>query len=201
MATLTISKSVTGGGGDPLNSTMTQTASGEKNHDDTLVNAGKSGTLTTRTDDNTGVITLGSSHGVTDSHIVDVYWAGGVRYGMTVTGTDSTTISIDGGAGDVLPAAETTVVVGITEDIVCVLTGDDARAISIVCNKRCHVDFQDAGGSELPLEIAANGGWDWTYDSGLANPIAGDSIIIARVSCGETVAGRFRYRILYDDTP
>ena len=44
--------------------------------------AGKAGSLTTRTDDDTGVATLTPGHGITTSDTVDVYWAGGVRYGM-----------------------------------------------------------------------------------------------------------------------
>ena len=44
----------------------------------------KAGTLTTRTEDDTGEATLGAGHGITTGAIVDIYWSGGRRYGVTV---------------------------------------------------------------------------------------------------------------------
>ena len=49
------------------------------------VSAGKAGSLTTRTDNDTGVATLAGGHGIVTSDKVDVFWAGGRRYGMTAT--------------------------------------------------------------------------------------------------------------------
>lgn len=63
------------------------------------------GALTTRTDDDTGVITVvGGNRGLTTSDTVDVYWAAGSRTGMSITNVAGADITVDGGSGDVLPS-------------------------------------------------------------------------------------------------
>ena len=83
--------------------------------DDVTPIAGKSGTLTTRTDSDTGVITS-NSHGLTTADKVDVGWVDGdslnqARARMDITSYDTNTITVDGGTGTVLPAQDTSVVV------------------------------------------------------------------------------------------
>ena len=67
------------------------------------------GTLTTRADDDTGIVTLPTGHGITDSGTVSLSWSGGGRGDMTVTAYDATTVSVDVGDGDNLPAQDTAV--------------------------------------------------------------------------------------------
>jgi hypothetical protein len=57
------------------------------------MSAGRAGTLSTRTDDNTGILTVASGHGITDADTVAVFWEGGSRHGVDVTATTSTTSS------------------------------------------------------------------------------------------------------------
>ena len=106
--------------------------------------AGKSGTLTTRTDDNTGVVTVASGHGITDSDTVDVYWSTGRRYGVDVTATDSTTISIDLGAGDNLPAKF-------------------LEGLTLRTNKTFQEEYIAAGGRNGVFNFPAGGTHDWPY--------------------------------------
>lgn len=65
------------------------------------------GQLTTRTDDDTGVVTVISDsndgHGITTSSTVDVYWQSGQRIGMSVSAVTNKAVTVDGGAGDALP--------------------------------------------------------------------------------------------------
>jgi hypothetical protein len=63
--------------------------------------AASAGSLTTRTDDDTGEITLETGHGLS-SGTYDVYWDGGVQYGVTAT-IAGDAMSIDAGSGDNLP--------------------------------------------------------------------------------------------------
>lgn len=84
------------------------------------------GTLSTRTDADTGIATVSSGHGVTTNDTVDVFWNAGQVYGMTVTASDSTTISIDGGSGDDLPIADTEIGIRLSDKI----TARIARAIT-----------------------------------------------------------------------
>ncbi len=74
------------------------------------------GSLTTRTDADTGVVTApnsrGLAHGITDSHTVSVWWPGGRRTAMTVSSVTGTAITVDGGAGDNFPVLGTAVEIG-----------------------------------------------------------------------------------------
>ncbi len=86
------------------------------------LSAAIAGTLSTRTDNDTGVVTVAAGHGITAADTVIVTWVDtGVRYyryNVDVTATGSTTISIDAGAGTNLPlaTAAVTIVIQRTED-------------------------------------------------------------------------------------
>lgn len=70
------------------------------------------GTLTTRTDNDTGVITLGSDHQVVVGDVVNVSWNGGSRTGMAVTNVTNGAVTVDTGTGTVLPTqGDTTMVI------------------------------------------------------------------------------------------
>jgi hypothetical protein len=94
--------------GIPFVSQTTVTTDGLVAKNPTLGPA-KTGTLTTRTDANTGVLTMTASHGITDGVRLDVYWSGGRRYGMTVGTVATNSVPIDLGAGDDLPLVNTAV--------------------------------------------------------------------------------------------
>src|SRR5688572_26126622 len=78
---------------------------------DSTIPVAVAGVLTTRTDDDTGVITTTSAHGLQVGDRVDIYWDVGIRRGMLVSAVGSaTTITVgtgvgDVGAGDVFPIA------------------------------------------------------------------------------------------------
>ena len=82
--------------------TVTRTASSQIGHETApQLPAAKAGTLSARTDDNTGVVTLAAGHGLEVGDVVDVYWSGSgnYRYGMDVTVVDGNDVTVDGGAG------------------------------------------------------------------------------------------------------
>lgn len=178
-------------------------ASGEFSQDlsgDDILPAGNAGTLTTRTDANTGVATVAEGHGVTDSDTVDVYWAAGVRYSMDVTATDATTISVDLGDGDDLPDQDTVIIVTKQVEIDCDFDGDDLKMIVAVANLRAHVDFQENDDTSLyAKELIANGAWYWISDMGDANPLTGDPVGKIMVSAGTAVATEMQIAGLYDN--
>lgn len=95
-------------GGVTLEQNVVQNVDRVLNIQEDLVRA-KTGTLTTRTDNDTGTLTMEASHGITTSAVVDVYWSGGARYGMTVGTVSGTSVPIDGGSGDNLPIATTAI--------------------------------------------------------------------------------------------
>lgn len=86
------------------------------------VQAAPAGSLTTRTDNNTGTATMSSGHGVTTGKVF-VFWSGGSRYGMDAT-VSGNSIALDGGTGDNLPAANTPLRVTNGESCAFVVDGD-----------------------------------------------------------------------------
>lgn len=142
------------GGGRSIIQPVTRTGDSTPNIEIALP-AGTAGTLTTRTDNDTGVVTV-ASHGITTSDTVDVYWSGGKRYGVDVTATTATTISIDIGSGDNLPSTSTPVV--IVKQVVAnlQLDGDNAKIVAV--SYEMAPAAGDGYGCRVTLFDAVNGG-------------------------------------------
>lgn len=177
--------------------------------------AGKAGTLSTRTDANTGICTVSSGHGITADDTVDVYWSGGRRYGVDVTAVDATTISIDLGAGDDLPVATTAVVVCKQVVFNRSIDGDNLVGLSIQYEVAqgndsgfgCRVSLMDATADVIAAhDFAANKGifYDKAVfdDIPIANPYTGDPITNGVASNGDgTYAAILRFQGIQDVTP
>lgn len=154
--------------------------------------AGTAGTLTTRTDDDTGDITLSAGHGLT-SGTYDVFWSGGVQYGCTGTVVDNT-LSIDAGSGDNLPAQDTAVVVCEQVPINTAIDGDAISLLAIVAEFNTtgstdpvHIQFQESGSAEIAeLDLVANEPQVYDIEGGVTNPFTGNPIVIAYASQGGT---------------
>ncbi len=177
----------------------TQNGEGQIGQDPTLP-AGKAGTLTTRTDNDTGGASPASGHGVTISDTVDVYWSGGMRYGMDVTDVNGDLVTIDLGAGDNLPAQDDAVVVTPRVEVDLDFDADKALVTAAGSSGRAHVEFTtEADASVYTYELAANGAWHWVKDQGTTNPLAGNIVGKAQVSCGESAQGcELKIGVLYD---
>lgn len=68
---------------------------------------GKRGTLTLRTNDTVGELTMEASHGIATGNTIYLYWAtggGGKRLAVTVGTVSGNVVPISGGTGDNLPA-------------------------------------------------------------------------------------------------
>src|SRR6185369_12276008 len=131
------------------------------------VPAGKAGTLTTRTDNDTGTATLGAGHGILTGDRVDVYWIGGHRYGMTVGTVAGTSVPLDLGAGDNLPTAATAIVVCKANNYPFAFTGNNLDAIALAATgsgagpatdtKQVQFTFVDAADAFLKSIIVTAG--------------------------------------------
>jgi hypothetical protein len=175
--------------------------------------AGKSGTLTTRTDDNTGIVTVASGHGITDSDTVDVYWAAGRRYGVDVTATDATTISIDLGAGDNLPTASTAVVICKQVVVNKAIDGDNVEIIGLLAELAAstgfgvRITFFDAvsgGGSAVGngIDLDPNSPFVLDIEGGATNLLTGSPILSFVASNGDgSNACTLKIQGLQDVTP
>jgi hypothetical protein len=175
--------------------------------------AGKSGTLTTRTDDNTGIVTVASGHGITGSDTVDVYWAAGRRYGVDVTATDATTISIDLGAGDNLPTASTAVVICKQVVVNKAIDGDAVEIIGLLAELAASTGFGvritvfdavSAGGSAVGngIDLDPNSPFVLDIEGGAANLLTGSPILSFVASNGDgSNACTLKIQGLQDVTP
>ena len=173
--------------GQAMNSTETLTGEGVVSRE-LSVAAAKSGELTTRTDSNTGEVTLGTGHGITDGQIVSVFWEDGHRRGMTVGTVAGLVVPIDGGSGDNLPLVNTdmTVMVEQVEDFR--FDGDDLVALVASCAApRSVFIFTGADDVEdfavvLPFGTTEDAFYGWPDVDGTANPVAGDTVTKVRLA-------------------
>ena len=167
--------------------------------------AGKAGTLTTRTDDNTGEATLATGHGIVDADVVDVYWSGGMRYGMTVGTVAGDVVPLDGGAGDNFPVVTTALVVTKQVTVNTQIDGDNVQIIGIAVEGGAgHVDMQDSGAATIAeIDLAANVPQVWDIAGGnVTNPFTGNPITVTKASNGiSTADATLKIVAIEDSTP
>ena len=136
------------GGGISINAENTAEANGLITHSVSAV--AYSGSLTTRTDYNTGVITLDSGHAVTTGTVC-VFFSGGYFYDAegVVTG-DS--LAVDEGIGSVLPSAGTAVTVCNHTPITTTFDADEMKALFVDCDDDAIVMFDEGGIHKLVVD-------------------------------------------------
>jgi hypothetical protein len=152
---LNITIGVSGAGGN-ISQQFSRTADGGILRN-VAIPAAKAGQLTTRTDNDTGTLTMGAGHGITTGQIVDIYWnVGGVpgrRYGVTVGTVSGNSVPIDLGSGDNLPANNSAVTVSPQITVVIDIDGDNLALVSF---KQHYDDNSVSGASHLDLLDASN---------------------------------------------
>lgn len=155
---------------------------------DPTVPAAKTGTLTTRTDNDTGVIGAQAGHGIVSTNKVDVFWDGGSRTGMTAT-VAGDNITVDGGTGDNLPVVNTPVTLTLraTEEFP-VPTGDNLLMLTVYSPGRGAVTFANVDDTFLhPVRFDEAGTYTWYVNTGITdpNPFAAQAITKAYFSNGD----------------
>jgi len=183
MATITHAQSISGGGVTIQTLPVSRTNSGSIALEDTLT-AAKTGTLSTRTDDNTGTLTMTGGHGLTDGQIIDVYWSGGVQRNVVIGTVATNSVPIDSGVGDNLPIATTAITAVVQKSINLSIDGDETDIIAVVLETvdktirtAANVQFRDAAADIIAeIDLVANVPQVWDIAGGSANPFAGDPI-------------------------
>lgn len=179
------------GGGVSISSSSSFTGDGSGGCQVT-VPSGKSGTLSTRTDNDTGVATVSTGHGITTADKVSVFWTGGRRYNMTVSATASTTIDIDGGSGDNLPVATTAIVVSKDTNIVLSVDGDNAELFALsmdIPNDQTSKGFvraYDGAANVATFDMTMSTPLVYAIASGATNPITGNVVTSFYASNGNS---------------
>lgn len=182
--------------GVSIQKSVTRSGDGSIGHEVTLP-AAKAGTLSTRTDNDTGVVTLSGGHGIATSDVVDVYWTvsgGGVRYGMTAT-VATNDVTVDGGAGDNLPAQASAVTLVKQVTIVTAIDGDNVEILGFSLEftdasnvtSKGHVDCQDSGDASIEeIDLTANTPVVYDIDGGASNVFTGNIITTVKASNGDS---------------
>lgn len=161
----------------------------------TALAAAKVGALTTRTDANTGTLTMAASHGITTGQRLDLYWnisgTKGHRRGMTVGTVSVNEVPIDGGAGDDLPADESAITACVPSEEEFLVTGNNVQFIAAKSSRRGIIVFADASSVELAavttdLEGSTGGGYQWYTGNGVTNPLSGDTVTKVFFSNGDS---------------
>ncbi len=140
-------------------------------------------------------MTLAAGHGLVNG-TYDLHWDGGSRAGMTgtVAGND---ITLDGGAGDNLPAEDSAVVVSTPVTINTFVDGDNMTLFGIHATKQASANFKDAGAASISRwHLADNGADAWQYGSGATNPLTGNPVATIVASNGKRHADEHPHRAL-----
>jgi hypothetical protein len=148
------------------------------------------GSLTTRTDADTGEITMSTQiapHGITTGEIVDVVWSRGWRLGMTVGTVSGNSVPIDGGEGDDLPTVASAQVF-IPQTIARgTITKTDADTGTITASTSAHgietgnkVDVRWVGGRRTRMTVGTVSGVSIPIDGGDGDdlPTTGTNVIV-----------------------
>jgi hypothetical protein len=180
--------------GTEFNSTRAPSATGKVVRGATLA-AAKTGTLTTRTDDNTGTLTMSSGHGITTGNKIHLYWVNtdGTRgFAHTVAGTVATnSVPIDTGAGDNLPPLNTAVTAMVPTSYDFVVEYANLVLLAFRCDQPAYAVVRQSGGTvEEAVEVTGStGSYSWDSGDGTSNPLAAD-VTSVDVSHGDATASR-----------
>lgn len=192
MGSLNIATAVSGGGLS-ISRSIARSADSVVGIGPVTLPVGKAGTLTTRTDANTGTITMSAGgHGITTGMIVDVHWPGGVQYKVTVGTVSGTSVPIDLGIGDNLPIATSAVVVTPRVQINASIDGDLLYGLAIEAGytlpgstAAAHIEFLDGSNAQIAeLDLLANNPKVYDVAGGSANPFTGNVIVVGWASNG-----------------
>jgi hypothetical protein len=155
--------------------------------------AAKIGQLTTRTDNNTGTLTMDSGHGITTGARLDLYWDGGSQRGITVGTVSVDSVPFDLGVGDNLPANLTAITAAVPTEESFPITGDDMQALLFYGDQRVIVVLAgDDDAEDFGMEVGSTSNTGrsflWYADDPNAptNPIASDTVTKAFISCGSS---------------
>lgn len=179
--------------GDSFIRQLTDTHSG-KTAQASTVPAAKSGTLTTRTDANTGTLTMSSGHGITTGAKISLFWSGGQRRNVTVGTVATNSVPIDLGDGDDLPAASTAITAMVPTELAFPVVGDNITALGATCATQGVVQFMDGSDAELLAytftDATAGGGYPWVDGCGVTNPLAGGTVVNVWFSHADSASAR-----------
>ena len=124
------------------------------------------GTLTTRTDRNTGTLTMSPGHGITTGETIDIRWGSLNRYNVVVGTVAGNSVPIDFGTGDILPLAASAITAVVRKTGTLTTRTNDTNGTLTLATGHGVVSFET-------IDIRWIGG---TQSSVIAGTVAGLSI-------------------------
>lgn len=198
-------------GGISRSKTITRTGT-VFTHNETL-EAGQSGTLSTRTDNDTGIVSI-DSHGILDTDTVDVGWVdvnsmNQHRANMAVLSVTADTLTVDGGSGTNFPVQDYAVVVGKRTSVGFSATGSAVKAISLLSTpatagegSRAMVDFVTSLDATIKAcDLEDDEPFTWVDNSPIDNPVTSGTIDAIEMSALCTDTPTVYVEIVYDASP
>lgn len=143
---------------------------------DPTLDAAVAATLSTRTDDDTGILTVATGHGILNSTGgYTLFWDGGLRRALNTVVTN-TTVAIDGGAGTVLPVVNTVGNIGLQITLNTDFEGNDVSMYALSAQRRASVQIQTEAGAALQsFDFGVSGndgeGYMWASNTNTVNPL------------------------------
>lgn len=185
-------------GGIGISGSVVKTNSGQIGQQTTLAVA-KTGTLSTRTNDTDGTLTMAASHGITTAAVIDLYWSGGRRYNVVVGTVSVNSVPISGGAGDNLPIATTAITAQVQNVIDVDFAGSLATMIAAKSVNKGMLLFYESTTLRAAIDLAADEPWFYSSTGGFTSPLltyAISSIKVTQSSSSSTSV--FSLGVLYD---
>lgn len=187
--------------GVSISTTIDRSASGGVPPQDVAVPAAKAGTLSTRTDNTDGELTMtDTDHGIETGDKITIFWADGIAYQATVGTVVGKAVPFTGAKGDNLPAKDTAITAGVIVVLDVDFDGDKLKMFAAMSNRRGHVVFEDSGDAVLSAaELVANEPYFYIDGVTATNPLAGNPVDEVHVANGDaTAAASFKMGGVYD---
>lgn len=183
-------------GGTQYGAARTQNGTSEVEVNDTLA-AAKTGSLTTRTSNTAGTLTMDAGHGIATGNRLDLYWTNadgtkGARYGITVGTVSTNSVPISSGAGDNLPTLNSAITAMVPTKYAMSLPYAKLLALGVGAAAPAVAAFVD--GSDAAVfggRCTGTGGhYLWDAGNGASNPFGTTNVASVFLSHGDSTAAQ-----------
>jgi len=192
-------------GGLSIETTVTREGSGGVPPQEKSLPKADAGTLSTRTNDTDGTLTLGSGHGVATGNKIDIFWTdanGNLKcaYGATVGTVAGNSVPFTGASGDVLPALDSAITADVQTALDCDFDGDKLKMILAKSDRNGNLIFEDSGNAVLDhATLLATEPYFYYSGAGQTNPLSGNPVDEIRVTNADSVnAATFQMNGIYN---
>lgn len=202
---LSVTQDVLFPGGAVPNAAISRSASGGLAPQEYSLPAANAGTLSTRTSDTAGTLTLDADHDLADGDVIDIHWvdADGLAqfaYGATVGTVDGTSVPFTGAAGTILPAEDYAIVAD--EQVALDIDFDAAKLVALFacCDRQWGICFRTSVPAVVDAQaLLGREPYQWATGSPYANPLGSSVIASITISSGSSSgAGSFKAGGVYN---